>query len=130
MAHPNEDVIRRGFEAFSTGNMDALRSEFLAPDITYHVPGKSPIAGDYHGVDEVLGFFGKIFEITGGTFSVELHDVLANDEHAVALSPASGQRPGKTYHDNSVLVFHIKDGKTTEVWLHPEDLYASDEFFS
>jgi len=27
-------------------------------------------------------------------------------------------------------VFHLRDGKTTEVWLHPADLYALDEFFS
>ncbi len=130
MAHPNEDLIRKGFNAFSTGDMEALRNEFLAADVKYHVPGKSPISGDYNGIDEVLGFFAKVFELTGGTFRVELHDVLANDEHAVVLSPASGQREGKTLHDNGVLVFHIKDGKTTEVWLHPSDLYASDEFFS
>jgi len=130
MAHPNEDLIRKGFEAFSTGDMDTLRNEVFAPDVKYHVPGKSPISGDYNGVDEVLGFFGKIFELTGGTFRVELHDVLANDEHGIALSPATGQRPGKTLHDNGVLVFHLRDGRTTEVWLQPEDLYALDEFFS
>ncbi len=130
MAHPNEDLIRRGFEAFSKGDMGSLRNELFAPDIRYHVPGKSPVSGDYNGVDEVLGFFGKIFELTGGTFRVELHDVLANDEHGIALSPATGQRGGKTLHDNGVLVFHFKDGKTTEVWLHPGDLYALDQFFS
>lgn len=130
MAHPNEDLIRKGFEAFGRGDMDALRGEFLAPDITYHVPGRSPISGDYKGVDEVLGLFAKIFELTGGTFRAELHDVLANDEHGVALSPASGQREGKTLHDNGALVFHIRDGKAAEIWVQPGDQYALDEFFS
>ncbi len=130
MAHPNEDLVRKGFDAFSKGDMDVLRNEVFAADVKYHVPGKSPVSGDYNGIDEVLGFFGKIFELTGGTFRVELHDVLANDDHAVVLSPASGQRDGKTLQDNGVLVFHIKDGRATEVWLHPSDLYASDEFFS
>ena len=130
MAHPNEDLIRKGFDAFSKGDMDVLRNEVFAADVKYHIPGKSPISGDYNGIEEVLGFFAKIFELTGGTFRVELHDVLANDEHAVALSPASGQRDGKSFQDNGVLVFHIKEGKATEVWLHPTDQYASDEFFS
>jgi uncharacterized protein len=130
MAHPNEDLIRRGFDAFSNGDMDVLRTEVFAPDVKYHIPGKSPFSGDYNGIDEVLGFFGRLFEYTGGTFRVELHDVLANDEHGVALAPGSGKRDGKTLQDNGVLVFHIKDGKVTEVWLHPSDLYASDEFFS
>jgi len=29
---------------------------------------------------------------------------------------------------NSAQVWHIKDGKVTESWLHPGDAYASDEF--
>ena len=66
MAHPNEELIRRGFEAFSKGDMETLRNEIFASDVKYHVPGKSPISGDYDGIDAVLGFFGKIFELTGG----------------------------------------------------------------
>jgi len=31
---------------------------------------------------------------------------------------------------NSAQVWHIKDGKVTESWLHPGDAYASDEFWS
>jgi len=27
-------------------------------------------------------------------------------------------------------VFHIRDGKAIEVWTHPADLNASDEFWS
>jgi len=37
----------------------------------------------------------------------------------VVLARATSQREGKTLHDNSVQVFHIKDGKVTEQWLHP-----------
>jgi hypothetical protein len=42
----------------------------------------------------------------------------------------TAERQGKTLHDNTVQVWHIKDGKATESWLHPEDAYASDEFWS
>jgi hypothetical protein len=36
-------------------------------------------------------------EITSpGTFRVEFHDVLANDEHAVALYVVRGEREGRT----------------------------------
>ena len=35
------------------------------------------------------------------------------------LARATSQREGKTLHENSVQVFHIKDGKVTEQWLHP-----------
>jgi uncharacterized protein len=128
MTHPNEDVIRRGYEAFNTGDMDTLR-ELFDPDIVWHVPGRNAISGDHRGPDAVLGFFGKVFEITGGTFRADLHDVTANDEHAAALHVARGQSQGKTLEDNNVVAFHVHDGKIVEAWHYFEDQYANDEFW-
>jgi hypothetical protein len=69
--------------------------------------------------------------LTGGTFSVELHDAVANDEHAVALYTARGERAGKQQlNDDQVLTSHIRDGKASELWVQATDLYALDEFFS
>ncbi len=129
MAHPNEDLIRRGYEAFGKGDMDTL-NELFADDIVWHTPGKSPIAGDYKGKQEVFAFFGKIAELTGGTFKLEIHDLLANDEHGVVLVTSSGQRDGKRIEDNSVNVLHVQDRKVKEFWGHPGDQYATDEFWS
>jgi ketosteroid isomerase-like protein len=129
MAHPNEELMRRGFDAFGRGDMDALR-ELFDPEIAYHVPGRNPLAGDYHGPDQVLGLFGRIFEVSGGTFRAELHDAVANDEHAVALFTARGQREGATLEDRQVLVCHARDGRLVEVWLQATDLHELDAFFS
>jgi hypothetical protein len=35
MAHPNEELVRRGYEAFATGDMETLR-ELLDPEIVWH----------------------------------------------------------------------------------------------
>ena len=129
MTHPNEELLSRGFEAFSKGDMGAVAALF-ADDIVWHSPGRGPLSGDHRGRDQVLGLFAKQAELTGGTFRVEVHDLLANDEHGVALTTARGERGGKAWEGKSVLVFHVREGKATEVWLHPDDLYASDEFFS
>jgi ketosteroid isomerase-like protein len=129
MAHPNEDLVRRGFAAFGTGDIATLR-ELLADDTVWHVGGRSPITGDYKGKDEVLGFFAQLAERAGGTFRVDVHDMLANDEHVVALVKGTAERQGKTLNDNGVQVFHVKDGKVTEEWFHPGDQYANDEFWS
>lgn len=128
MAHPNEDLLRRGYEAFSKGDMQTLDGLF-ADDIVWHVGGRSQLAGDYRGKQEVFELFGKFVQLTSGTFKVELHDVLANDEHAVALQTATGEREGRKLDDNGVGVYHVKDGKVTESWLHPGDSYAIDEFW-
>ena len=108
-------------------DMDTLRELFDA-DIAYHVPGRSPLASDYRGPDEVLGLFARIFEVSGGTYQAELHDAVANDAHTVALFTARGQREGTTLEDRNVLVAHVRNGKLAEVWVFAEDLYAFDAF--
>lgn len=130
MAHPNEDLVRQGYAAFGTGDLDALRSRFFAEDIAWHFPGRSPFGGDYAGVTEVLGWLGRSFEASEGTIRVDLRDVIGNDEHVVALTTIRAERAGKKLHDDTVQVFRVKDGKVAEVWTHPADLYATDEFWS
>lgn len=129
MGHPNEKLVRDGLAAFASGDLEAMR-KFLAPDVIWHSPGRNQLSGDYKGIDEVLGLFGRLFEITGGTFRLDVHDVLANDEHGIVLSTATAERGGKRLSNQAVQVLHIKDGKATESWLHPNDQYAADEFFS
>ena len=115
MGHPNEEFIRRGYDAFSSGDMHTLR-ELFHPDIVWHASGRSQLAGDHQGVDTVLGFFARTMELTGGNFRVEVHDIVANEQHAVGLHTAYAEREGKTLQDNNTLVFHVRDGKVTEVW--------------
>jgi len=73
--------------------MDTLR-ELFHPDIVWHAPGRSQLAGDHQGVDTVLGYFGRTMELTGGSFRVEVHDVVANDEHGgrAQLGPRRARR--------------------------------------
>ena len=42
---------------FYTGGGDADLRLLLTDGIAWHVPGSSPIAGHYHGIDEVIGYF-------------------------------------------------------------------------
>jgi uncharacterized protein len=129
MGHPNEDLVRRGYDAFSRGDMQLLLKLFH-PDIVWHAPGRSQLAGDHQGVDAVLGYFGQTMELTDGSFRVEVHDVVANDVHAVGLNSVHAERAGRALEDNNTLVFHISDGKVTEVWQYWSDQYAADEVFS
>jgi uncharacterized protein len=127
--HPNEELLRKGYDAFGKGDMDTIRTLF-AEDIVWHAPGNNPLSGDYRGVDEVLQTFGKVFELSGGTFRIDIHDVLANDDHVVVLARAQAERGGKKLDDTSVQVWHVKDGKATEQWLHPGDAQAADAFWN
>jgi ketosteroid isomerase-like protein len=129
MTHPNETLTREALAAFQRGDMDAIQAYF-APNIVWHVPGRGQLAGDFTGVGEVLGFFGKTMELSNGTFRLEVHDVLANDEHAAVLSTITAEREGRSLHSNGVQILHIQDGRAVESWLHPDDQYAVDEFWA
>ena len=129
-AATNIEHIKRGYEAFQSGDLDLLRNELFDPDIVWHSPGRNVLSGDYRGVDAVINLFVKQFEETGGTFKVELHDVLGSDDHAVALGTASGERNGKSMSEPYAHVCHFRDGKLTEAWILEYDPYKGDEFFS
>ena len=119
----------RRYDASSRGDLDALRQTWN-PNIVWHVAGRSPLAGDYEGVDAVLGFFGKLIELSGGTFQVQLHDVMANDMHVASLHTNRAERNGRRLDLRVVLISHVRDGKIVEVWNFVEDQYAAAEFWS
>jgi uncharacterized protein len=76
----------------------------------------------------VFGFFGRLFEETGGTFRLDVQDILANDEHTAVLATLSASRGSKSV---SALVVNVSnndaDGKITEFWssaTEPEESIA------
>lgn len=128
MAHPNEELVRQGYAAFGKGDMDGVRA-FFADDIDWHIPGNSQLAGDYHGIEAVMAFFGRVMEISGGTFRLEMHDVVAGDNHTVALVTTKGERAGQTLNMREAHIYHISDGKAAEFWAFAEDAAEVDRFF-
>jgi uncharacterized protein len=130
-AQSNAEAMRKGYDAFSRSDMDALRNDLFSPDIVWHQGGRNQTAGDYRGADGVIGLFGKLFQLTDGTFRIEVHDMLASDEHVVVLAQVHAQRAGKTLQQgNYCHISHFRDGKLSEAWIVNVDQYEVDEFLS
>lgn len=129
MTQPNLEV-QAASAAFGRGDLAALRDQFLAENIVWHLAGTGPLAGDYQGVAQVMGMLGKISELSGGTIQHELHDVLVSNDHTVVLATIRAQRAGKQLQDNIVHVIHGENGKATEVWSHSSDPAAAAAFWS
>jgi uncharacterized protein len=128
--HPNVALLRKGYKAFTEGDMETIDALF-DDDIVWHVPGKSMLSGDYKGKEEVINMFGRLFQETGGTFKIEIHDVLANDEHSVCINTISGERNGTPFETRGVDVFHpTPDGKVKEYWGLVEDQDVMNAAFS
>jgi ketosteroid isomerase-like protein len=128
-AAENSAAVRRGYDAFSRGDMDTLR-ELFTPNVKWHENGRTPTSGDFEGVDSVLANFGQLAAETGGTFRVEIHDLLASEDHVVVLGRSSADRGGRHFDGNYCHVFHFSGDKVSESWVVNQDTYALDEFFS
>lgn len=127
--HPTANLIRGGYQAFGTGDMAALDALF-ADDVVWHVSGRSSMAGDFKGKQQVFAQFGLLMERTGGTFALELHDIIGGDGHTVALATATANREGRQLNARNVDIFHVVDGRVTEMWSGTLDPYEADEFWA
>jgi ketosteroid isomerase-like protein len=130
VSQSNAEIIRSGYEAFATGDIPAVLAVF-AEDIVWTIPGRSPLAGTYTGHDEVLGFFQNLGERSGGTFHLDVHDVLDNGEDKVVLLlTETAQREDKSLSHTALHVWGLRDGKATSFQGFSEDDYENDEFWA
>lgn len=129
MAHPNESLVREGYDAFLRGDLTAVAG-FLSPDAAWHVAGTSQLAGVYKGHEELFAFFARLWEMTAGTVSITARDILASEDHAIVLTTLKASRGEEHLEDDGVAVFKIADGKATEIWVFAEDQTKMDAFFS
>ena len=127
--HPNMTIMRRTLDAFRSGDMPTL-AQLFAKDVVWRVPGKSLLARDYEGQEEVFGFFGRLMELTGGTFRVESVDMLANDRGGVFVDRLTAERNGKKLDVRLLLHVTIRGGQVVEGLdcFHHEHLW--DAFWS
>ena len=132
--HPNARLLEAFYQAqaafYAGGDDTTVLRSLLADDIVWHVPGHSPIAGHYHGHQEVLGYFAARRAHAKVTFRVHSRAILADDKRAVQLADGQLERDGQLRTWQTVGVFRIADGKIAECWLVPFDQYLFDELWS
>jgi len=124
--HPNVARLKDGYAAFAKGDF-AVLNDLFAEDLLWHEGGRNQLSGEYRGRDAVYGLFGKLMEVTEGSFHLDLHAAFADDEHGVVLVTTTASRGGRSVTTNDVHVFHLRDGKVVEFWDSSTDQYAIDE---
>ena len=128
MSHPNAELVRRAFTAFGRDPIVVART--LAEDIVWRVPGTNRMSGEYNGRDAVLQFLRQTLVLTDRTYRTELQYVVADDERAVAVYRARGEREGRTLDIDQALFCVIRDGQIADVTAVPLDFPAFDAFWS
>jgi ketosteroid isomerase-like protein len=126
--HPNVVTTRTGIEAFVKGDVATL-SAMIADDVVWHAPGSNPYSGTFTGKEETMTRMGRLAQ-EGVVISFDIHDVVGNDEHVVAMVDATVTKGSSSTHGRQVQVFHVRDGKMTEFWGYNEDQAAVDTVLS
>jgi ketosteroid isomerase-like protein len=122
--HPNVTLVRESSAALERGDTQWM-ADHVADDVVWHVGGNSRAAGEYRGRDTLMQMMPS-----GGSNRIDVHDVLANDDHAVIIGTAHLEAPdGDSVDYKFVNVFHIRDGKVTEAWGLAENDADTDAFF-
>ncbi|MGZ8783549.1 MAG: nuclear transport factor 2 family protein [Gaiellaceae bacterium] len=128
--HPNAANVRHGFERFVGGDAEGLLDLF-APDAVWHVPGANAMTGSYRGLEQILAFLRRTAELTVGTYRVDLLWAIADDEHAVAVYRARGERDGNRSLDvEQALLIELRDGTWADIRAQPLDQAAFDAFWA
>jgi ketosteroid isomerase-like protein len=125
----NATIIRKAYNDFAKGDIPAVLAVFDA-SITWHVPGHGPLSGDYKGPNEVVRFFQRTMELSGGAFSIEVHQVLAEDDVVVALVTVKAERNGQSATFPEVHVWRLANAKVTEFREFQGDEQTEDRFWS
>jgi ketosteroid isomerase-like protein len=58
-ADENAATIRRGYEAFNSGDMNTL-IELFDEGAVWHTPGRGSLAGDHQGREATFAYFGRL----------------------------------------------------------------------
>jgi ketosteroid isomerase-like protein len=123
--HPNATLLRGLFEAFATGDVAGEERAF-AEDVTWHAPGTNRFSGRFEGRDAVMRRLDAMQE-AGIVPSYDVHDVVANDEHAIALVHQHlAVADGRHYDQQQVQVAHVRDGRIAEFWTMNQDQAVLD----
>lgn len=125
--HPNATLARTLIAAFLRGDLAAVASHF-ADDAVWELPGRGALAGEYKGPEAIVGFLGRSFELSGGTLSLEVVDVMGSDWGAVHVQRVSAEHGGRRLDCVEVLAHRIVDGRIVHTY-HRPDQYAIDAFF-
>jgi ketosteroid isomerase-like protein len=127
--HPNEHLLREEYRARADRD-DRSLADVFADDVVWHVPGKSAIAGEYRGRDQVMEYVLRRRALADDTFEITVEDVLANDAHGIVIASGSAVRGGERVVWRAHGLYRFAEGRIAEGWVLPEDQYAFDAIWS
>ena len=123
--HPNIAVLARFYELFADGEISPLLTE----DAFVHVGGGNALSGMHQGRRAAVECLGKYRANAADGIETEIHDILANDHHGLAIVRVGARRHDVTYDEWETHVFELVDGSIAGIFVYWNDPGPADEFF-
>jgi ketosteroid isomerase-like protein len=110
---PSENVqsLQAGYDAFARGDVDGVM-ELLRDDVEWITPESTPLSGRYHGKQEVMGFFGKLAELTQ-ELSVEPREFIDAADAVLVVCRIRGRGRNGTIDMDAAHLWRMRDGKAS-----------------
>jgi ketosteroid isomerase-like protein len=125
----NVELIRRGFHAFTTGDMPAL-SELFHADAKWRSVPTGVLGGDRYGRDNIFAMFGQLQRETNGTFQCVPNAFAATGNQVFVRAIVTGNRGARSLEGDIVLLYTIEDQRVREVRFYPADYPANNAFWT
>jgi uncharacterized protein len=124
-----EEFLARQRAMYRGGDLVPVE-ELLAEDVIWHVPGHSPIAGDYRGRQAVVSYFRLRRELAGGEITIHKRGEVHHEQALAQLADGRAALGGEEVVWRTAGVYRVAGGRVAEAWLVPLDLKHFDRVWS
>lgn len=121
--------MMRSYLDLITAGKFVKAEDFYADDVKVHMKGHNVASGEYVGHADYTAALGKIMSVID-SLTVDEHDLLVSDDHAVVLSTWHVTRGDRSGSLNHCIIYHTSRDKITEIWIIPEDSEADAALLS
>jgi uncharacterized protein len=121
MSEGNVGVVRAAYAAFDRGDFEAVRA-LLHPDVEWQ-PYLGVVEGSVHrGRDAIMKMWKSLQESFGGTFEVDVLELIDRGERVVVVvdARARGSGSGAEVRQSWAQVATIRDGLIVHVEPYPD----------
>jgi ketosteroid isomerase-like protein len=115
-----DELHRRQAKMYVGGSIDPV-VELLSDEIVWHVPGRSPIAGDHCGVAQVVDYFERRRRLASATMRMRLGEMIVEDDAVAQFVEGSvvlEERP-VSWKTIGIYRVDIEHQLVIEAWLVP-----------
>jgi uncharacterized protein len=127
VTNPNVAVVKAFYEAYAANDVERMKRELLAPDVTWAIPGHHPLSGVKRGAEEIAAYFAQLPK---ANFQAEPLAIAAEGDYVIDVHRGWAAYDDATLDMHWVLVYRIQASRIAEVENYAADQHAADLFFT